>query len=301
MTSDVDISTIQSNLGRKIKGLSYTTLADVENWPTPDEGAFSEQHRTKYLNRKNAVKMYLSGCPDKALREKFGICLIQVYRLITERCLQIHPDGLIYGWRGLIPNLHIKPYARNKPIKIDVFGYGSAGVMQSVLDLHPDLRKSFEKRILKSPHPQKLGEVKRPRQGLWKWFLDELRKLGYEQGSQWPFNTQNRGYVTVCNYINGVLEASPKQAARVLGGPDIEKKLISGDGVDRPVVRIFQRVEMDAHKIDGRFCVMIPSLDGDYVPNAPATKRAKLGSSKPLINTGHMINQVTYVVRDAKK
>jgi len=31
-------------------------------------------------------------------------------------------------------------------------------------------------------------------------------------------------------------------------------------------VRIFQRVEMDAHKIDGRFCVMIPSLDGDYVP-----------------------------------
>ena len=75
MTSDEDISTIQSSLGRKIKGLSYTTLADVENWPAPDEGAFSEQHRTKYLNRKNAVKMYLSGCSDKALRENYGICL----------------------------------------------------------------------------------------------------------------------------------------------------------------------------------------------------------------------------------
>ncbi len=167
---------------------------------------------------------------------------------------------------ALIPNLRIKPYARNKSVKIDEFGYGAAGVMQSVLDFHPELRKSFEKRILESPRQQELGEAKRPRQSHWKWFRDELRKLGYEQRNQWPFNTQNMGYVTVCNYINDVLEDNPKQAARVLGGPDIEKKFISGDGVDRPVVSIFQRVEMDAHKIDGRFCVMMPSMDGDHVP-----------------------------------
>jgi len=138
--------------------------------------------------------------------------------------------------------------------------------MQSVLDLHPELRASFEKRIFKSHRQHELGEAKRPRLTLWKWFLDELQKLGYKQLNQWPFNTQNMGYVTVCNYIKDVLEANPKQTARVLGGPDVEKKLISGDGVDRPVVSIFQRVEMDAHKIDGRFCVMMPGMDGDYVP-----------------------------------
>jgi hypothetical protein len=72
--------------------------------------------------------------------------------------------------------------------------------------------------------------------------------------------------MTICKYINHVLDSNPKQAVRVLGGPDIEKKFIAGDGVDRPVNNIFQRVEMDAHKIDGRFCVMMPTLDGDYHP-----------------------------------
>jgi hypothetical protein len=47
-----------------------------------------------------------------------------------------------------------------------------------------------------------------------------------------------------CSYINDVLTANPKQAARVLGGTELEKKLISGDGVNRPVDKIFQRVEM---------------------------------------------------------
>ena len=266
MSSNSEISKIQSSLGRKIKGLSNTTFADLESWPTPDEGAFSENDLSLYLKRKTAITLYLSGCSETLLREKHGFGRSHLYRLITERCLQTHPDGLIYGWRGLIPNLHIKPYARNKSVKIDSFGYGSAGVMQSVLDLHPELRTSFEKRIFKSHRQDELGEGKRPRLALWRWFQNELRKLGYERCNQWPFNTQNMGYVTVCKYITAVLEANPKQAARVLGGPDVEKKLISGDGVDRPVVSIFQRVEMDAYKIDGRFCVMMPSMDGDYVP-----------------------------------
>ena len=46
--------------------------------------------------------------------------------------------------------------------------------MQLVLDLHPELRASFEKRIFKSHRQHELGEAKRPRLTLWKWFLDEL-------------------------------------------------------------------------------------------------------------------------------
>lgn len=37
-------------------------------------------------------------------------------------------------------------------------------------------------------------------------------------------------------------------------------------------------------------------LEGDWQPNSPATIAAKK-SSKPLIDTSHMINSVTYVVR----
>lgn len=78
MTSDSDISAIKIILGRKIKGLSNSTLADFEAWPCPDEGAFSDTDRKLYLKRKEAVKMYLSGCSDGTLRENCGFCLVHV-------------------------------------------------------------------------------------------------------------------------------------------------------------------------------------------------------------------------------
>jgi hypothetical protein len=39
-------------------------------------------------------------------------------------------------------------------------------------------------------------------------------------------------------------------------------------------------------------------LDGDYTPNAPATIKAKHGSTTPLIDSALMQNSVTYVVRE---
>lgn len=252
--------------GRRVSGLSDTANEDPETWPTPDEGAIESDQRSQYLDRKQGVRMYLMGESDKAIRKRCGVGIKQIYRLIRERCMQPHADGLIYGWRGLIPGDHIKPYTRKKPIKVDSFGYGAAGAMNAVLDLHPTLRNKFEKRILDAPRGDELGATKRTRQAHWKWLLDELRKLGYEQRQEWPFNTASNGYSSVCRFIDKVYEANPKRAARVIGGPDLEKKLVTGDGVDRPVQKLLQRVEMDAHKLDGRFCVMIPEVTGGYKP-----------------------------------
>lgn len=255
-----------STSGRRVRGLSDSAFADLKLWTTPDEGALQGDDRRQYLQRKQGVEMYLEGQSEQVIRKTCGLGLKHIYRLITERCLETHSDGLIYGWRGLIPHLHIKPYRRKRRVKINESGHGAAGVMQTVLDLHPELRKTFDERILKSPKPDELGATKRPRQGHWKWFLDELRKLGYEIHNEWPFNTETNGYNTVCRYINEILDANPKKAARVIGGPDLEKKFLSGDGVNRPVYELFQRVEMDAHKIDGRFCVMLPHPSGGYTP-----------------------------------
>lgn len=254
------------HFGREIKGLSGTGNNDPETWPTPEEGALQGDVRTRYLSRKLGVKLYLAGQTEAYIREKCGIGLKQVYRLITERCLRPHPDGQIYGWRGLVPHVHLQPYTRRRKVTVDSFGNGASGAMGALLDMHPSLRLSFEKRILAAPAESELGPTRRARQVHWKWFLDELRKLGYELRGEWPFNTASNGYSTVCRYIDAVYKMNPKKAARAIGGPDLEKKLRSGDGVDRPVDRVFQRVEMDAHKLDGRFCVMIPDAQGGHVP-----------------------------------
>ncbi|MCX7099832.1 MAG: hypothetical protein NTV43_18210 [Methylococcales bacterium] len=266
MNPELHLSTLSAPLGRKVKGLSDTSYADLNTWPTPDEGALDEKLRAQYLDRKKGVTMYLSGCAQSEIQKASGIGLKQAQRLIKERCIQTHPDGLIYGWRGLIPNLHIRPYRRTKPVKVDPYGHGAAGAMQTLLALHPDLCARLEKHILDLPKPDQLGQIKKPRMLVWKWFINELRKLGYEQRGLWPFNTKSNGYYSVCRHIDQVFAANPKKATRILGSPGLEKKLISGDGVDRPVDRVFQRVEMDAHKLDGRFCVMMPQVTGGYVP-----------------------------------
>ena len=107
--------------------------------------------------------------------------------------------------------------------------------------------------------------VNRSKQAHWKWFLDQLRVLGYETSGKWPFGTQTLGYVSICRYVTKVLSANPEAAALALGGPDSKRKLLSGDGVDRPIQHLFERVEMDAHKIDGRFSVSIPQPTGGHM------------------------------------
>lgn len=259
-------ATPPSYTGRHVKGLSGTSNADLALWRHPDVGALSRDSREDYYRRKKAIEMYLHGESEQAIYQRCKLKIKHVYRLIRERCLETHADGLIYGWRGIVPRVHIHPYRRKSKVRVDNCGRGASGALQALLEIHIELHKKFDKRILSSPSKDQLGSVKRPRQAHWKWFLDELRKLGIELRNEWPFNTQSMGYHAICRYVDKVQADNPDKAARVLGGPDAERKRIAGDGVDRPVTRIFQRVEMDAHKIDGIFCVLLPHASGGYVP-----------------------------------
>jgi len=237
---------------------------DVSQWATPDEGALVGERRSLYFSRKQAVELFLAGAAKEVIEQSTSLGAKHAYRLIRERCLETHPDGRPYGWRGLVPYLRIKPYKRNKRIRVDQFGGGAAGAMESLLDRHPDLRVAFDARIRASVSNKKLVETKRSRRRHCAWFLDQLRRLGYEMRQEWPFNTSSLGYYSVCRHVDSVLAADPKALAAVTGGPDLVKKLKTGDGTNRPVSKFMQRVEMDAHKIDGRFCVSIPLMGGGF-------------------------------------
>ncbi|MGF6444735.1 hypothetical protein [Paraburkholderia youngii] len=239
---------------------------DTSQWPTPDEGALKSKQLSQYLSRKRAVSMYLSGASKGSIKSLTSIGAKQAYRLIKERCLATHPDGCLFGWRGLVPWLRINPYRRHKKVRIDRFGYGATGGLQLLLESHPDLKERFDARICSASvgHGQHLVEIRHSKRRHQQWFLDELRALGYEMRNDWPFTTENRLYVSLCSYIDRVLAANPKARAAAIGGPNAVAKLKSGDGTRRPVLRFMQRVEMDAHKLDGRFCVAFPLYDGGY-------------------------------------
>jgi transposase InsO family protein len=233
---------------------------DVSCWPLPDEGAMGDA----YFSRKKAVTLYLGGETSASIKKQTEIGSKQAYRLIRERCLQPHPDGREYGWRGLIPYLQISPYRRKTKIRVDQFGQGAVGAMRALLEAEPLFCREFEERVLSSPSAVRLGEVKRTRLNHTTWFLGQLRQRGYEHRHAWPFNTKTLGYNSICRFIDETLEANPRAAARLEGGKDLVTKLSSGDGVDRPVKRFLQRVEMDAHKLDGRFSVALPLPEGGH-------------------------------------
>lgn len=240
-------------------------VIDISTWPTPDEGALVGDSRARYFARKNAVKMYLKHCSDQIIKADTGLSSKQAYRLIGERCLATHSDGQIYGFRGLIPNQRIRPYKRRKKIVIDQFGSGGSGAMQALLDSNPDLRLDLEKRIRKIPKGKKLAEIHVSYQEHCSWFLDKLRARGYELRNEWPFNTDSTAYYSVRRYVKDLLSSYPEALAAAAGGPEMIRKMKSGDGRERPVTRFLERVEMDAHKLDGRFCVSIPQIGGGSI------------------------------------
>ncbi len=84
--------------------------------------------------------------------------------------------------------------------------------------------------------------------------------MGYEQRGEWPFNVERLGYVTVCAYIAKVLAQNPARQREILVGQDAVRKARAGDGVHRPKLQVFGRVECDAHTLDARMVVMVKRL-----------------------------------------
>ncbi len=237
----------------------------TSGWKRPDEGALPEGRvRNTYFARKLAITLYLQGATEQEIKSEAGIGLSETVRLLKSRCLLIHQDGEVWGWRALIPWGRINDYQRKNKIVIDQFGNGAVGALTVTLNQHPDLRQKFHKRILSAGATRRLSEVKRGKYSHWRWFLDQLRSLGYERDEKWPFNTKKLGYSSICLYIEKVLQENPEAAAAIVGGPSNKTKLLTGDGVDRPIQHIFERVEMDGHKIDGRFSVLLPQPTGGY-------------------------------------
>lgn len=67
-----------------------------------------------------------------------------------------------------------------------------------------ELQARFHRQILSKTGA--LEASRRPRQALFRWLIGELRQRGHERRGEWPFNVQKLGYVSICRYIDKVLQ-----------------------------------------------------------------------------------------------
>lgn len=82
---------------------------------------------------------------------------------------------------------------------------------------------------------------------------------------QYPFNTERQGYVSLFKHVQKLIHEDIEAATRANFGSDAAKSLETGDGVDRPLLKPFQRVECDAHRIDAFCCILILSPSGEVI------------------------------------
>lgn len=239
---------------------------DPSQWSKVDVDALPTARRVQFLSRKRAIELYLDGASDTVLQKETGLKRRNVYRLITERCLSQAEDGTIQGWRGALPHMRVNGYARKSAPIVNEWGEGAVGSLQWIFSSAngAEIEAKFRDHILSKTRA--LEATKRSNQSLFRWFLDELRTLGYEKRGEWPFNVELMGYQSICAFIDKVLNENPKREIEILGGKTAERKARAGDGVDRPALRVFGRVECDAHKLDSRMIVLIPSPHGGFEP-----------------------------------
>lgn len=237
---------------------------DLGTWVQVDPDALPSAQRERFMRRKRAVQLYLDGASAEEIRQHTGEDRANTYRLIVNRCLQPHPDGELHGWRGVLPFLRVKGYNRRTPPEADEFGAGTSGALQWLFASREGrlLEQRFREQILKKETG--LESRRRPRQTLFRWLLAELRTLGYEQRGEWPFSVEKMGFVTIAKFIGRVLAENPQRQRLILGGEEARRKAIAGDGTQRPELALFDRVECDAHKLDIRMVVALPSPHGGW-------------------------------------
>ncbi|MCY9589844.1 hypothetical protein PC41400_16625 [Paenibacillus chitinolyticus] len=234
-------------------------------WPTIDEASLTEHSRKIYQNRKTAVLMYFKR--EKSLHEIKQVTTIdqQNLRRLIKRCMSSDEMGGIWGFRALIPQKKVKAYQFNVLSKVSNKSR-KTGEFNLLLETYPDLRDLIEDLYL-GRNRRSLEPAMTPK-SIHKRFIEECRRKEIPQSS-YPFNTMWMGFRALRRYLNRLGQLHFARTAAFRYGQDAETKALhTGEGEQNyPSTLIpYQRVQFDAHRIDGIYCVEINTPEGDTVP-----------------------------------
>ncbi|WP_410768714.1 hypothetical protein [Fontibacillus sp. BL9] len=234
-----------------------------ELWPIVDELLLAEEDRNIYIARKNAVNMYFKGTKVKEIHELTGIHPKNLRRIVR-RCMSISDNGVVWGFRALIPQKKVKNYQliikngkKNASRKT-----GEFNLLLETYPVLPDLIKD----LYLGNHRRSLEPAMKPKD-IHKKFIEQCRNLGIPL-SQYPFNTDHLGYKALQRYLNKLSCIYFGKGKTRYGQDTITKAKHTGEGEQNhpSTLHPYQKVQFDAHRIDGFFIIEIMTPEGDLVP-----------------------------------
>lgn len=232
-------------------------------WPDVDESSLSEEVRIVYCRRKKAVMMYFRREATQAEIYEATAIDKQNLRRLVKRCMRIDETGLVWGFRALIPQKNVKSYRldiltdeRNESRK--------SGEFNLLLESQPHIKDLINDLYL-GKNRRTLEPAMRPKH-IHKRFIEECRKCGIPH-DKYPFNTQWMAYKALQRYLNRLGYIHFGKAASRYGPDAVQKARHVGEGEQNhpSTLTPYQKVQFDAHRIDGFFAVEIRTPEGDLV------------------------------------
>lgn len=196
---------------------------DLASWPTVAFTGLSRNAEEIYQCRAKAIRLYAEGDAVRRIEAATKVERRQLYRLL-DRCLSMHPDGRIYGFRALIPYQRIAPYQRVAPLSVHGGrNGGEAGSFESLLVLQPGLQKwlaaLIRHRRVFLEQVSTEGQLRTRLRGLnqahWA-FLQQCRMLGLS-ATDYPLRTSSKGIRSLSKYLKAMALRTFEAGARAAG------------------------------------------------------------------------------------
>jgi hypothetical protein len=139
---------------------------------------------------------------------------------------------------------------------------GAAGALNQLFERYPDIQEDIEAYFLKKTQHITIHESCINYKSIFKHFIEACRAKGIK--SDYPFNVKWMGYVALYHHLRNLLNIKCSDAVKARFGRDAARKLNLGGPETKtfPVIRPYERVEFDGHKIDITFILQIPSPHG---------------------------------------
>lgn len=228
-----------SNRGGR-SGHSFDGL-DVEKWPSIRSEILPEALRNSYERRKSAIKNYASGekVKDVAARYRFST---QFIIKMFNRCMQAHPDGNIWGFRALLPYMHVKQYRRKDSAS------PGAGSFQKLLIDYPQIKHDISSAFFGHPD-SRLSSNRISKAGFFDFFKILCTEAGIKR-DQYPYNTVNCAKRSLDRYLDHL--GTCKEGVMAMADLNARRHLALGDGANAfsKASRPYRRVAFDGHSVD---------------------------------------------------
>lgn len=237
---------------------------DTSLWAGLDFSMFSDAVAQVVRPRVGTVQDYMHGTPLEEIYQKYGKKPPEVIRL-TKRCVQIHPDGRIWGFRALAPFKRLKEYERNalvQRLSLDEKS-GCSGALQQLFDLSPRVKEVVDNLYLKQRKKEMVHEPRIPLKSIHKRFLEVCREEGINS-DQYPFCVKNLGRIALFRYLRELEKTQQQLAVAARYGKAAARKLraSASAGEESVVSYPLQRTQLDGHRIDAMCEIEVPSPHG---------------------------------------